>query len=206
MQQSLFEKNQQNILLQGSELDYFSSLLSEKLAGDYFDKLLLDIDWQTETIKIAGQDKLCPRLTAWYGDRNAEYRYSGILHQPNSWNPSLLLLKQQVEAATKHRFNSALCNLYRNGEDSVAWHSDDEPELYGPKGEEPIIASLSLGATRKFQLKHKTRKDLRHHLSLTSGSLLLMKGATQTHWLHQIPKERGIELPRINITFRQIHQ
>lgn len=198
-------KESEHICLPDADLSFIGSIFNQSEAQALMKSLMSQIDWQTETIKIAGVDKLSPRLTAWYGDTDASYRYSGIDHKPRAWTQALLQIKSKIEAVTGESFNSALCNLYRNGQDSVAWHSDDEPDLFGQNGEQPIIASLSLGVTRKFQMKHKTRKDLRHHLSLTSGSLLLMAGNTQSHWQHQIPKEPGIEQARINITFRKIY-
>lgn len=148
-----------------------------------------------------GRELLSPRLTAWYGDPGGEYSYSGVSHTPLAWTAPLLRLKHQVELATEAKFNSALLNLYRDGNDSVAWHSDDEREL-GPR---PQIASLSLGAQRTFSLKHKARRDLpRVDLELTHGSLLWMGGTCQQHWLHQIPKRKRVTEPRINVTFRWI--
>jgi alkylated DNA repair dioxygenase AlkB len=150
-----------------------------------------------------GREVTAPRLTAWFGDPHASYVYSGVRHDPVPWTPTLADLRARVERATEHAFNSVLLNFYRDGEDSVSWHSDDEPEL----GAQPVIASLSLGATRVFQLKHKRRADLaRVDIELSHGSLLLMSGNCQSHWKHQIPKRRGRTRPgpRINLTFRRV--
>lgn len=185
------------IQLADAELIYWPQLFDDEAM---IAELIRDIAWQSETIRIAGVERLVPRLTAWYGDEGADYRYSGVDHSPLAWSQTLLKIKEKVEQASGESFNSALCNLYRNGKDSVAWHSDDEPEL----GAQPVIASVSFGATRSFHLKHKTQTKLRHKMSLTSGSLLVMKGATQSHWLHQVPKEPKITEPRVNITFRKI--
>lgn len=139
-----------------------------------------------------------PRLTAWFG--SGCYTYSGIQMQPHCWTELLLQIKDQVEAITGGSFNSVLLNLYRNGNDSVSWHCDDEPEL----GENPTIASLSFGATRSFQLKHKfTKQTIK--LDLSHGSLLLMQDETQTHWLHCVPKTKKPTAARINLTFRYLY-
>lgn len=137
-----------------------------------------------------------PRLSAWYGD--AAYTYSGKTRQPHAWMPILDALRQRIEIACQARFNSVLLNLYRNGQDSMGLHSDDEPEL----GPEPLIASLSLGAERRFVLRHKTLTDQRHTLTLAHGSLLLMAGRTQHAWKHGLPKAKSVAEPRINLTFR----
>lgn len=185
------------IQLEDAEISWFADMgLPESSMAD----LLQSIDWQEETIRIAGVERLVPRLIAWYGDNGAEYQYSGVRHYPKGWTQELLQIKNRVEKLVGQKFNSALCNLYRDGQDSVAWHSDDELEL----GEKPVIASVSFGATRTFQLKHKTKPKLRHKISLTSGSLLLMKAGLQENWQHQVPKEPHITEPRVNITFRNI--
>lgn len=202
MQQSslCFGQSSENIQLEDAVLELFPQFLTSEQAAKLLQQLHKAVAWQTETIRIAGVERLVPRLTAWYGDKGANYSYSGVVHHPVAWSERLLVLKKQIEVACHTQFNSALFNLYRDGKDSVAWHSDDEPEL----GARPIIASLSLGAPRSFQLKHKKHKHLRHKLTLTSGSLLVMRGDTQQCWLHQVPKEPAITEPRINITFRNI--
>lgn len=140
-----------------------------------------------------------PRLTAWYGDKG--YTYSGLHNKPQPWLPVLLELKERVEQASGNKYNSVLLNLYRTGQDSMGWHSDDEAEL----GNEPAIASLSFGGERKFSFRHRTRKDLKSQsIDLAHGSLLLMQGATQHHWLHQVPKTARAMTPRINLTFRKV--
>ena len=164
-------------------------------------ELLNQITWQQENIKRFGRSIPLPRLTAWYGDASKSYTYSGITMNPLIWTPPLLRIKNKIEKITKHHFNSVLLNQYRHGKDSVAWHSDDEPEL----GKEPIIASVSFGATRQFMLKHKFKAEKEPiTLNLNSGSLLLMKGKTQECWLHQVPKTGNEVAPRINLTFRTI--
>ncbi|GAA4350079.1 alpha-ketoglutarate-dependent dioxygenase AlkB family protein [Kangiella taiwanensis] len=170
------------------------------LSIELFDNLRKTVQWEQESLWIAGQERKVPRLVAWYGDSDADYRYSGKLHKPLPWIQPLLELRQRIEIVVGSDFNSVLCNLYRDGQDSMGWHADDEKEL----GAEPVIASLSLGQPRAFHLKHKTNPKLRHKMTLTSGSLLVMKGATQQHWLHQVPKEANITQPRINLTFRNV--
>ena len=164
-------------------------------------QLTAGIAWEQRAIRIFGQEIPQPRLTAWYGDPAARYAYSGLVWEPRPWTPALLALRQQVETATNSRFNSVLLNLYRDGRDSMGWHSDDEPEL----GPAPAIASLSLGATRRFRLRPRT--GLVHPplaLDLPSGSLLLMRGPTQRHWQHALPKTARPIGPRLNLTFRWV--
>ncbi|MBB4603228.1 alkylated DNA repair dioxygenase AlkB [Hymenobacter luteus] len=161
------------------------------------------IAWKHEPIRLFGREVMQPRLTAWHGDAGASYRYSGLQLQPQPWTPALLRLRQQVEAAAGARFNSVLLNLYRSGQDSMGWHADDEPEL----GPEPVIASVTLGATRNFRLKPRDPQHTAHGpvtLPLTTGSLLLMRGPTQRHWLHALPKTARPVGPRLNLTFRLV--
>jgi alkylated DNA repair dioxygenase AlkB/uncharacterized protein YerC len=179
----------------------YENLFTPKESQNLFSKLLNHIPWQQDNIKRFGQSIPLPRLTAWYGDAGKSYTYSGITMNPLIWTPPLLRIKNKIEKITQHQFNSVLLNQYRHGKDSVAWHSDDEPEL----GKEPIIASVSFGATRQFMLKHKFKAEIKPiTLNLTSGSLLLMKGKTQECWLHQVPKTGKEIAPRINLTFRTI--
>lgn len=190
----------EDIALNDANLHYWQQFVDKPMASNLYASLLNTISWQSETIRIAGIERIVPRLTAWYGDGNASYRYSGIQHKPLPWTDELKTLKERIEQATGHNFNSVLCNLYRDGQDSVAWHSDDEIEL----GENPIIASLSLGETRRFEMKHKQQPRMNYKLELNSGSLLVMSGKTQQHWYHRIPKQENITNPRINLTFRSI--
>ena len=160
-----------------------------------------EIQWRQETITLWGKSHLQPRLSAWYGDAGSSYAYSGVVLEPHPWTDTLLQIKAALEQATGHRFNSVLLNLYRDEHDSVGWHSDAEPEL----GTMPVIASLSLGQTRTFRLRHKLRKDMKPvSIELTDGSLLVMAGPTQRFWQHTIIKEREPRGPRINLTFRTI--
>lgn len=164
-----------------------------------FRTLLDEAAWQQHVIKIFGRSVAAPRLSAWYGDSGAHYSYSGLRLEPLSWNAPLLEIKSSVEALADTLFNSALLNLYRDGRDSVGWHSDAEPEL----GRNPVIASVSLGAMRRFVFQHKKR-GTGVALELESGSVLLMCGPTQHQWRHQLPKTRKPVGKRINLTFRII--
>lgn len=191
----------QRILLPDAELHLYPAICSAAQAEQWLDALQNELAWRQDRIRLYGREIPIPRLNAWYGDPGANYRYSGLSLTPNPWTPSLLDIKQQVEQITEQRFNSVLANLYRNGQDSMSWHSDDEPEL----GPQPLIASLSLGSTRRFMLKHKRDKNLEtYKLDLAAGSLLVMLGNTQHFWKHQIPKTKRVIGARVNLTFRQV--
>ncbi len=164
-------------------------------------ELIERVPWRNDEIVVWGKKHRQPRLSAWYGDKDCSYTYSGIRLEPIPWSAALLEIKRQVERLTQTTFNGALLNFYRDQRDSMGFHSDDEPEL----GPQPVIASLSLGERRTFILKHKSRKDLKPaRIALESGSLLVMKGATQEHWKHGIDKETRQCGPRVNVTFRRI--
>ena len=163
-----------------------------------FAQLMAVTPWRHEIATVMGRRVPIPRLTAWHGA--AGYVYSGIRMVPAPWNPPLLEIKAVAEACAGQTFNSLLLNLYRDGRDSVSWHADNEPGL----GRNPVIASVSLGATRRFQMKHRGR-DERLALDLPAGSCLVMAGATQHHWLHQVPKTSRPVGPRINLTFRAMN-
>ena len=179
----------------------FPNALSRREADRLFQRLSQELPCEQVHIRIAGRVLPVPRLQCWIGDQGSTYGYSGIRMQPLPWPAWLAPLRERVETLAKHRFNAVLANLYRTGTDSVSWHSDDEPEL----GATPVVASLSLGATRVFELKHKTRKDLaKRRIALRHGSLLIMGKGTQNNWLHQIPKDKGTVAPRVNLTFRSI--
>ena len=184
-----------------AEVFLYPSLLSNQEADQLFDILKTSIIWEKHKIKLYGEVHDVPRLTAWYGDPNKSYEYSGIKLKTRLWNAGLLKIREKIETISKTKFNSVLLNLYRSGSDSVLWHSDDEPEL----GKNPVIGSLSLGEAREFQMKHKYDRDLKKNILLKHGSFLLMKGKTQHNWLHQIPKRKNLKGERINLTFRTIH-
>jgi alkylated DNA repair dioxygenase AlkB len=159
-----------------------------------------EVDWTTEHVTIFGERRLVPRLVAWHGDPGATYRYSGTTHEPRAWTPVLSELRARIAAIVPTPFNSVLLNFYRNGADGMGWHADDEPEL----GRDPVIASVSLGEVRRFRLRHRRRSEQRLDLDLPHGSLLLMSGALQHHWLHALPKTRRPCAPRVNLTWRSI--
>ncbi|GGG44474.1 alpha-ketoglutarate-dependent dioxygenase AlkB family protein [Hymenobacter glacieicola] len=191
------------IRLPAAEVLFDPDFLAPPAAAALLTELTATIPWRHEAIRIFGRELLQPRLTAWHGDSGASYQYSGLQLQPQPWTPALLSLRQQVEAAAGTAFNSVLLNLYRTGQDSMGWHADDEPEL----GSEPVIASVTLGATRTFRLKPRNPHHTPHaplSLPLTAGSLLLMRGPTQQHWLHALPKTTRPVGPRLNLTFRQV--
>jgi alkylated DNA repair dioxygenase AlkB len=158
------------------------------------------VQWKQEPILIFGKPVMQPRLTAWYGEPDKSYRYSGITMHPQPWTPTLLAIKEKVEEVAGLPFTSALLNLYRDGMDSMGWHRDNEKEL----GENPVIGSVSLGAVRTFQFRHAADKALKSSIQLNHGSFLLMQGETQHHWHHRIPKQPRISAPRINLTFRTL--
>jgi alkylated DNA repair dioxygenase AlkB len=158
------------------------------------------IDWQQEDIVIFGERRRVPRLVAWHGDPGTAYTYSGTTHEPLPWTPELRRVRHRAEELTGHRYNSVLLNLYRDGRDGMGWHADDEPEL----GREPVIASVSLGETRRFKLRHRRSRIAASALDLAHGDLLLMAGVTQHHYLHAVPKTAKPVGERVNLTFRWV--
>ncbi len=193
-------KNPIDLKLQDANVHYYPSFLDKQEADFYFKNLINQIQWQQDRITVYGKTYLQPRLTAFYATNTSIYKYSNITMQPLVFTNHLLDIKTKIEAKIKTRFTSCLANLYRDGSDSNGWHADNEPTL----GKNPIIASLSLGAERFFYLKHRTNKTLKRKINLEHGSLLIMQGETQTHWLHQIPKTKKKIGHRINLTFRII--
>jgi alkylated DNA repair dioxygenase AlkB len=191
----------ERIPMQDAEVLYLPHLELGQPAAVLTQKLIAEVPWRAGHVVLWGKTMIQPRLIAWYGDDGRSYAYSGIELHPMPWTTILLDIKTRIEAAVASPFNSVLLNYYRDNQDSMGFHSDDEPEL----GERPVIASLSLGEERTFVLKHKTSKALRPvHLRLPSGSVLLMKGDTQRFWKHGIPKEARPCGPRVNLTFRNI--
>jgi len=195
------EKKFEVFRLKDGEVWFMPDFLKQNEANDYFNILNQSIHWKQEEIKFYGKVFRLPRKTAWYGDEGFNYSYSGLNLNPEPWTKELAELKLKIETLLPNdMFNSVLLNLYRDGNDKVGWHADDEKEL----GTNPTIASLSLGATRRFDIKHKTEQGLKHQFELPNGSLIVMKGTMQHHWLHQIPVQKKVALPRINLTFRTI--
>ncbi|MBT8296421.1 MAG: alpha-ketoglutarate-dependent dioxygenase AlkB [Gramella sp.] len=192
--------NKQVIDIRDGSLEYYPDFILPEKADQYLRELLIIKDWRQDKIKLFGREILQPRLTALFGESGKSYTYSGLEMQPEPFTSELEELKILCEQASNSSFNVCLANLYRDGSDSMGWHADDEKEL----GENPIIASVSLGAERIFHLKHKTRKAERQKIRLQHGSLLVMKGTTQKFWKHQLPKTKQMIGPRINLTFRKI--
>jgi alkylated DNA repair dioxygenase AlkB len=186
-----------NLLPRDGTVNYFGPILSVAETKRYYETLLHDIPWKNDEAVIFGKHIVTARKVAWYGDSDFSYTYSGTTKQALLWTAELAALKSIVETLTNTVFNSCLLNLYHDGNEGMAWHSDDEKSL----GKDSTIASISLGAEREFRLKHK-RTDDKVSVLLESGSLLVMKDTTQTHWLHCIPKTKKVTTPRINLTFR----
>ena len=164
-----------------------------------FKQLQSELDWQEEAIFIYGKWLKVPRLMYWYGDAEAAYRYSGVNHQPLPWTLVLQAVRERIAQRCECAFNSVLANLYRDGQDSMGCHADDEKEM----GQNPVIASLSLGDERLFKLHHKSGKE-KLDIVLGHGDLLVMAGEMQHHWMHSVPKTKKAKSPRINLTFRKI--
>jgi alkylated DNA repair dioxygenase AlkB len=187
--------------MQDAEVYYLAGLPLAETSHIVMRQLIDEVPWRAEKIVVWSRTYLQPRLIAWYGDVGKNYTYSGINLEPLPWTQALLDIKSRIEAVAGTNFNSVLLNYYRDHRDSMGMHSDDEPEL----GEQPILASLSLGEERTLILKHKRDKALKAvRLKLASGSLLLMKGDTQRYWKHGIDKETRPCGPRVNLTFRRI--
>lgn len=182
-----------------ADVVYCEGFLSPAESSKLFARLRDETDWRQDVFTLYGREIPVPRLTAWHGDPGAAYSYSGLSMAPAPWSETLLALKRRVEEAAGARFNSVLLNLYRSGADSVDWHADDEKEL----GPEPVIAAVSLGAVRSFQLRHAKTKE-RVDLSPAPGSLLIMRGASQRDWRHRVPKTKKPVGERISLTFRAI--
>jgi alkylated DNA repair dioxygenase AlkB len=189
----------ERLALADAELEWFPGFLDPASAAEWFARVRDAIAWETHRIRIAGREYDSPRLSCWIGDPGTEYTYSRVRFEPRPWPAELATLRERVAAAAGERFNSALANRYRDGRDGMGWHADAEPEL----GPAPVIASLSLGAERRFVLRHR-RLPLTRSIELGGGSLLVMRGTTQQHWLHALPKTRRPIGERINLTFRRI--
>jgi len=197
---SLFQSEPIVFDLPDAEIIYFPAFLSREEADCLFLELLENIPWQQDEITVYGKKHLQPRLTALYGNKGKPYSYSNITMQPHNWTFALQKIKSLVENICETNFTTVLLNYYRDGNDGNGWHADNEKEL----GVNPIIASLSLGAERNFQLKHNTDTSQKKNIILENGSLLLMKSTTQHFWKHQIPKTAKTIGSRINLTFRVI--
>jgi alkylated DNA repair dioxygenase AlkB len=190
---------EQNLLPNNGTVNYFGPVLTPKLADHFYHQLLNTIDWRNDEARIFGKQYITKRKVAWYGDFGYSYTYSNSTKVALPWTQDLLELKKVVEDLSGFTYNSCLLNLYHTGDEAMGWHSDDEKTL----GKNSCIASLSLGAERKFSFKHKNSGQT-VSLELEHGSLLLMKNETQTYWLHRLHKSTKIKQPRVNLTFRTI--
>ncbi|MBD9357699.1 alpha-ketoglutarate-dependent dioxygenase AlkB family protein [Methylomonas albis] len=191
--------NHQNLAPRDGELFLLPAFYPLVVADKYLQKLMQNLAWQTEQIHLYGRWVPVPRLMAWYGDPDADYRYSGVDHQPLPWTTDLQPLRSDAEAVCQQPFNSVLANLYRNGRDSMGCHADNEKEL----GPNPLIASLSFGETRLLRFRHAHSRTT-VEIELSHGDLLIMAGELQHHWRHELPKTRQVKQARINLTFRRI--
>ncbi len=189
-----------NLLPHDGNVHYYGKLFSKKESDFYYDCLLNTIEWKNDEAIIFGKKIITKRKVAWYGDIEFEYTYSKITKRALFWKKELLALKSIAEETSGETYNSCLLNLYHTGEEGMAWHSDGEKDLK----KNGAISSLSFGAERKFAFKHKSTKEV-VSLVLEHGSLLVMKGATQTNWLHRLPPTKMVKTPRVNLTFRTIN-
>lgn len=188
-----------NLLPKDGTVNYYGKLLSTEKANEYLSSLLNNIEWRNDEAIIFGKKIITKRKVAWYGEKRYEYTYSNTTKYALPWTKNLLELKTLIEQKTGEIFNSCLLNLYHNGEEGMAWHSDGETDLK----KNGAIGSLSFGAERKFAFRHKQTKE-KVELILENGSLLVMKDTTQTNWLHRLPTTKTTNKPRVNLTFRAI--
>lgn len=188
-----------NLLPYDGIVHYYGKIMNTEKANKYLSLLLENIEWKNDEAKIFGKHYITKRKAAWYGDSQFSYTYSNTTKYALPWTKELLELKLLAEEISKTKFNSCLLNLYHDGNEGMAWHSDDEKSL----GKNSSIASMSFGAERKFAFRNKTTKEI-ITLNLEHGSLLLMHGSTQTHWLHRLPTTTKVTEPRVNLTFRTI--
>lgn len=189
-----------NLLPYDGCIHLYENFLDPQTATDLLNQLRRNTPWRHDAITLFGKRVLQPRHTSWHGDAQKTYKYSGLLLEPQPWNPELQFLREELLRRTGHSFNSALLNLYRDQRDSMGWHRDNEKEL----GPDPTIASLSFGESRPFYLRHIKNKTDKVCIDLHHGSLLLMSGSTQTFWEHSLPKRTRSMDVRLNITFRTI--
>ncbi|WP_320820508.1 alpha-ketoglutarate-dependent dioxygenase AlkB family protein [Thalassolituus sp.] len=194
-----FDLSDPQILLDGATT-YYAQAISFSCADQLFASLYAELPWMQESIMIYGRETLSPRLQTWHGDEGISYRYSGKTFTTLPWTPTLSHLCHSINKAFDLQLNSVLANLYRDGQDSMGWHADDEMEL----GQKPIIVSLSLGAERDFAVRRIGEQRQAGKLALAHGSLLVMEAGMQDRWQHSLPKRQGIKQPRINLTFREV--
>lgn len=197
---SAVERRSEELIFLDGALTLYPKFAGHRFAESLFSELLATVPWTQPTVRLFGREIVSPRLAAWFGDDGAAYRYSGVRYDPIPWSTTLATVKKSVEQACGEGFNSALLNLYRDGRDSMGWHSDNEPEL-APAA---AIASLSLGARRRFRLHDRKHRYRRIEIPLVCGSLLVMRPPLQSEWRHCVPREAGIGEARINLTFRNV--
>jgi alkylated DNA repair dioxygenase AlkB len=196
----MFEDRCEQLKLPGADLFFYADWLEPSFADLLMKVAREKVRWECHRIKIFGREVDSPRLSCWMGDAGASYVYSQTRFEPNAWLPELHVVRERLQDKFECKFNSVLANLYRHGQDSMGWHSDDEPEL----GLQPIIASISLGATRRFSFKAKTPNAKAQHLELPHGSLFVMRGETQKNYRHALAKTAKPVGERINLTYRNI--
>lgn len=193
------QNEKQEVQIENGEYIYIPNFFDRNKANEFLKAFKETILWKQESMNMYGKQVLFPRLTSWYGESDKPYTFSGITLHPHPWTKELLEIKAAIEPICKVVFNSVLLNLYRDGNDSISWHTDAEKEL----GKNPLIASVNFGAERKFQIRHNETQET-IDINLKHGSLLIMKGELQHFWKHQVPKQKKITDERINLTFRVI--
>ncbi|MAO73972.1 MAG: alpha-ketoglutarate-dependent dioxygenase AlkB [Acidimicrobiaceae bacterium] len=186
--------------LPGAEVELHQQIWSRSQGNTLCGLLIKELNWRQDKISMFGQTHDVPRLNAWYGDADCSYSWSGITMTPNPWNSTLRDIREKVNGVASEQFNSVLANFYRDGNDKVDWHADDEEVL----GQAPVIASVSLGATRKFRIRRKDRSEKATDIFLRSGDVLVMRGLTQLLWEHEVPRSKKVREPRVNLTFRKV--
>lgn len=200
MQQSIFAPDNSNLLPFQGETYFYPDFFSKEHSDQYQKRLTTNLAWKHEPIRMFGKMVMQPRLTALYGEEGRPYGYSGISMTPHVWTAELKEMKDKLQEFTGVEFTHVLCNLYRDGQDSMGWHRDNEAVL----GRNPSIASVTFGVTRIFQVRHYETKGHKIDIPLSHGSLLMMSGESQHNWEHQIPKTKKVLGPRINLTFRKL--
>jgi len=196
----LFPSEEIPLNLPDADISYFPNFFSTEEAHQYYNCILNTTQWQHDDITVFGKTYKQPRLTELFAENDKALKYSNITMHPSAFTTTLKIIKLKIESVCSTEFTTCLANLYRDGADSNGWHADNEKQL----GKNPVIASVTLGEPRIFHLKHRWKKELRHKLLLENGSLLVMQGETQHHWLHQIAKTKRKINPRINLTFRVV--
>ena len=186
--------------LPGAEIELHQQIWSRSQGDTLCGLLIKELNWRQDKISMFGQTHDVPRLNAWYGDADCSYSWSGITMTPNPWNSTLRDIREKVNGVASEQFNSVLANFYRDGNDKGDWHADDEEVL----GQAPVIASVSLGATRKFRIRRKDRSEKATDIFLRSGDVLVMRGLTQLLWEHEVPRSKKVKEPRVNLTFRKV--